>query len=240
MTKQHILAEIRRTAEGNGGVPLGRERFFQETGIKESDWSGVYWARWSDSIEEAGFAANRLQGAYDEDLLLERYAALVRELGKVPVNPELRLKRRTDPTFPSHNTFARFGDKQRLLTRVIEFCRSRSNLGDVVQICLAQIQEPNLDSRKHYKLADDEFGFVYLIQSGRFYKIGRTNALGRREYELSIQLPEKAVTLHSIRTDDPIGIEAYWHKRFESRRKNGEWFELTREDVAAFKRRKFM
>jgi hypothetical protein len=83
-------------------------------------------------------------------------------------------------------------------------------------------------------------GYDYLIKVGRHYKIGRSNAMGRREYELSIQLPEKSRTIHTIRTDDPSGIEAYWHKSFDSKRKNGEWFELTSVDINAFKRRKFM
>ena len=87
---------------------------------------------------------------------------------------------------------------------------------------------------------NETFGFVYLIRSGRYHKIGHSNAVGRREYELAIQLPEKATTVHSIKTDDPVGIEAYWHKRFESRRKNGEWFELSAAEVKAFRRRKFM
>lgn len=88
--------------------------------------------------------------------------------------------------------------------------------------------------------ATPEYGFVYLLKSGRFYKIGKTNAVGRRERELAIQLPEKATVIHSIKTDDPTGIEEYWHKRFRDRRRNGEWFELEPSDIAAFRRRKFM
>ena len=86
----------------------------------------------------------------------------------------------------------------------------------------------------------DAFWFVYLVKSGRFYKIGRSNALGRRERDLAIQLPEKVKVMHSIKTDDQSGIEEHWDKRFAGRRTNGEWFELTADDVVAFRSRKFM
>ncbi len=46
ITKQNILEAIQRTAKENGGVPLGRERFEKETGIKPYDF-GKYWAKFS-------------------------------------------------------------------------------------------------------------------------------------------------------------------------------------------------
>jgi hypothetical protein len=111
VTKDHILREIRRTAEENGGVPLGRVRFFTATGIGNSDWLGKIWARWGDALREAGFKANEPQGAYDEDNLLEAYIRLARELGRFPVEAELRMQRRRDANFPSHSTFRKFGGR---------------------------------------------------------------------------------------------------------------------------------
>jgi len=68
------------------------------------------------------------------------------------------------------------------------------------------------------------------------YKIGKTNDTVRRGNEIRIQLPERTDLIHSIKTDDPSGIEAYWHKRFETKRMNGEWFDLNSSDIKAFKR----
>ena len=79
------------------------------------------------------------------------------------------------------------------------------------------------------------------MKYAKFYKIGRSNSsVGRRNYELNVQMPEEVTLIHEIKTDDPVGIEAYWHKRFEDKRKSGEWFDLDLKDVQAFKRRKFM
>jgi hypothetical protein len=242
MDKQYILDEIRRTATANGGVPLGRARFRHETGIRESDWSGRFWTRWADAVKEAGFEPNALQVAFPEEELLDHFVILIRELGHFPTNAELRLKASQDPTFPSHNVWPqRFGPKRRLVKRLLEFCSQGSELADVRSICIAIAAEAEKDSEKpNLDQGGLIFSFVYLLKSGRYYKIGRSNAVGRRERELAIQLPEKAETLHVIRTDDPVGIEAYWHNRFASKRKNGEWFALDPADISMFKRRKFM
>lgn len=222
MTQAYILDEIKRTAEANGGQPLGRQRFYAETGIKETDWSGKYWVRWSDALREAGYSPNQFQSAYDEQFLLEKLATLVQELGHFPVIAELKLRARQDVEFPSHNTFARFGGKAKLTTRLAAFCQQQGGYEDVVAICTPISSNGGPEALHSTTEKYETFGFVYLLKAGRYYKIGRTNAVRRRERELAIQLPERAVILHSIKSDDPAGIEAYWHKRFIDRRKNGE------------------
>jgi len=88
MTKALILDQIRRTAAENDGVPLGRDRFLTQTSIKEADWLGKYWVRWSDAIREAGYEPNIMKGAYDDTFLLDKLVGLIRELGHFPVKAE--------------------------------------------------------------------------------------------------------------------------------------------------------
>lgn len=241
MDKRHIVDEIKRTAASNGGSPLGVRRFATETGIKISDWEGRYWARWSDALQEAGFAANALQLSYRDDELFEQVIPLVRHLGRLPTKAEFRMAARDKGGLASDRTFRKhFGTVTEFASRLRSYCSGRDELNDIATICAAVVQ---IAGRRHQDITDEktsEFGFVYLIRSSEYYKIGRSNSVGRRQYELAIQLPNKAQTVHEIRTDDPIGIEAYWHNRFAAKRKNGEWFELAAADIAAFRRRKFM
>lgn len=218
---------------------MGRLRFFRETGIKESDWKGKYWARWNDAVTEAGLEPNQKTSAYEEGLLIEKFISLMRELGRFPVVAEIRMKVRTDPSFPNDKTFGRFGPKHEFAAKILDYCRTRSGYGDVTALCTPIAHHPGANA-EDVNGSQMVVGYVYLMKSGKFYKLGRSNAAGRREYELGIQLPEKLKTVHVIRTDDPAGIEAYWHRRFEEKRKNGEWFDLGATEVSAFKRRKFM
>jgi len=163
----------------------------------------------------------------------------MRELSRFPVVAEIRMKVRKDPSFTNDETFGQFGSKPEFAAKILDYCRTRSGYEDVIALCgaIAQPLHPKNEETDQSEIVID---CVYLMKSGKFYKLGRSNAAGRREYELGIQLPEKLKTVHVIRTDDPAGIEAYWHQRFEMKRKNGEWFDLDAADVAAFKRRKFM
>jgi hypothetical protein len=238
MNKQHIINEIKRTAEKNNGIPFGIKRFYTETGIRQSDWLGKYWARWSDALIEAGYEPNQWQIAYDDEWVAEKLIFFIRELGRYPVKAELLMRARQDKSFPSEGVFRRLGKKAEVASMILKYCEGKDGFDDVAQIC-----RPIADSNPPDSSPSAEgprLGYVYLMKSGRYYKIGKTDALGRREYELGIQLPEKIATIHAMKTDDPIGIEAYWHKRFQDKRKRGEWFDLTPEDVKAFRRRKFM
>ncbi|HEY1855238.1 MAG TPA: hypothetical protein VGG40_11680, partial [Solirubrobacterales bacterium] len=87
--KDHIVSEIRRLAKENGGEPLGRSRFSKETGIREGDWLGRYWARWSDAIREAGLEPNEMQSRVEEEDAIRRLAIETRRLGHLPTYAEL-------------------------------------------------------------------------------------------------------------------------------------------------------
>ncbi len=234
MNKEDILAEIRRTAEERGGEPPGMKLFRTLTGISEHDWRGKIWARWSDALVEAGYAPNEWQAAVPDEAVLDQLIDVIEKRGKFPTQAELKLIRSGDPTFPSMRVFRRLGPKPNLASRVIARCVEIGGHVRVLEIC-APIAQKARRASPDPDLRDPVIGEVYLMKSGRYYKIGRSNSVGRREYELSTQRPEGLTRIHVIRTDDPAGVESYWHRRFADRRKTGEWFDLSPADVSAFK-----
>ncbi len=215
-------------------------KFYRVTGIKESDWSGRYWARWSDALAEAGYPPNALQGPLDELDLLRSLVEAIDSLGKWPTSAELRLYGRSVADFPSHNTFRRLGSKLSQARAILTHSDELGTPTQVLAICEAITASYVENSEPSDRPTARPKGSVYLVRSGRFHKIGHANDTARRAYELRLLLPEKVIVVHQIETDDPVGIEAYWHRRLADRRANGEWFSLTADDIAAFKARKSM
>lgn len=137
--------------------------------------------------------------------------------------------------FPSHATFtSRFQGRSEVLQKLAQWIEATGECRDIFELIPKSVAATPPVRRSAVKE-----GLVYLIKSGPHYKIGRSDQLERRVKEIRTALPEAAILVHSIRTDDPAGIEAYWHRRFADRRANGEWFKLNATDVAAFRRRKY-
>lgn len=241
MTKTQIINEIKRTAAANGGIPLGWRKFATETGIRDLDWKGKLWARWGDAVREAGFTPNEMKQAYSESELLDKYAKLALDLGRLPAVVDTRMTASSGEKFPNWKTLMnQFGGKPQLIAKLREYCQARVEYAPVVPLCDRYAASRNSEEPDEPPRGATQIGFVYLMKSAKYYKIGKANATGRRHRELAIQMPERLIFVHEIKTDDPFGIEKYWHNRFAEKRRGGEWFELNAADVAAFKRRKFM
>lgn len=233
--KDKIVSEIQRLAAEAGGAPPGSRQFQAITGIKESAWRGIHWARWNDALVEAGFSPNLLpsERRIPDDTMFQHLAEACRHFGTFPTVAELRLYGRSRSDFPNFKTIERrFGGFSQLGAQVASWAAGQPSYQDVVGLLGGTSPLPATAPRR-------QDGSVYLLQSGAFFKIGRSDDLERRVKEITVALPDKTILVHAISTDDPPGIEAYWHRRFAGSRANGEWFKLTRADVAAFKRRKF-
>lgn len=234
--RDFILQEIRRLASANDGQAPGQKLFAKETGIAEHQWLGKFWARWGDALTEAGFKPNDWNGKSDANTVLSGVIVACRHYGRLPTNPELKMLRRTNPLVPLPNVIqSSFGRRSDMIAALAKHVETDEALSDVA----AMLPEQSNEALPRQLSSKPVEGFVYLIKSGDFYKIGRSDDAERRFKQITIALPDKAELFHTIRTDDPPGIEAYWHRRFADSRANGEWFKLTSQDIVAFKKRKF-
>ena len=170
--REYILDEIRRTADENEGNALGRQKFEAATGIRKHDWLGKYWTRWGDAIEEAGLQKNQLQQAFSKDEILKIIAEFIRDHRKFPTEPELRLARKNDPSFPSHNTFAsHLGNRANRARLVVSQFKNEPEFAEAVEICQEIIDVESdvcLEETGCTESADESsWGFVYLIRYGK-------------------------------------------------------------------------
>jgi Meiotically up-regulated gene 113 len=244
--KDFILHEIRRTAALNGGRPVGARRFETESGIAEHEWRGSLWARWGDALSEAGFAPLEWTTGSTPEEILGVLAKLVRQYGKYPTVSEILIAKRNDQGVPTPKAMSRkLGSKAEAVAKLRRYCAAREEFADVSAILTNEptdgiIVKDNNGSKIGPRKSKPT-GYVYLVKSGKLYKIGYSENHWRRKSELHKQTSEGISEVHTISAiDDAPGIERYWHERFKEKCQRGEWFDLSPEDISAFKKRNVM
>lgn len=207
--------------------------------MKKDQLLGKFWAKWNDAITEAGLQTMEFcNPRMEKETVLEAFAQLIETLKKWPTQTELLLERSRNESFPSLKVVRRVRNMPDFVSRLSEYCTADENLSIAAKIAAERMEaeqvEPRLDGHAPIN------GYVYIMRSGRRYKIGRTTSPSRRHREVRLDLPDPTTLIHTIPTDDPAGIESYWHLRFSSKRvRDTEFFTLDASDVAAFERRKY-
>lgn len=239
-TKDEILNRIRLEAAKNGEIPLGQKKFATVTGIPPHAWRMKYWARWNEAVAEAGFAPNSwATRVHGDEVLVLKLADLALELGHYPTEGERGMKHRSDAAFPWPKTFReRLGDKQQQVRLLMEFATSNPSHRAVFEMC-TPLETATVEDGVPRSVNASVPHRVYLAYSHslKLFKIGETDDVNRRLREIRSDVPGPIDEVHVLETDDPAGIEQYWHRRFRERKRINEWFDLTPGDVEAFKSR---
>ena len=237
MDRPQLLRRLNQLAQERGGH-IAFRAFVEATGVSERWLRDQPWFKgWNALLEEVGLQTKTFRvEKTPPSRIAEAVAELATRLGKWPTEDELRRERAENSTFPSPTIISPLRRSGELARLIVELASVRGELAAAASIA-SKHQTPESSA----PAADERVkGYVYMLRSGKRYKIGKSTDPSRRFREVRLELPEETNQVHAIATDDPSGIEAYWHQRFaEKRVRSTEFFTLSAEDVRAFKRRKY-
>lgn len=97
------------------------------------------------------------------------------------------------------------------------------------------------DSYREQNFSDEENdkqhkeGYVYLMAGNGYCKIGKSKDVQARHRQLGIKMPFPIQVEHYIQCADMHSVEEYWHHLFREKRLEGEWFNLTEDDISLFR-----
>jgi hypothetical protein len=239
MTKDTIIKRIRELAAERGDH-VSFNAFLSETGIKDK-WlrRQEWWTGWNNLLSEIGLETRKFAVLRTpEPRIAEAVAVVIEREGRWPTEDDLARERKKDHSFPSLGVISplrRSGTLAKLIVALGETSGQFSKASMIAKKHLPADKD-TVDSGPNEKVK----GYVYMLRSSRSYKIGKSTDPSRRYREVRLELPDETHQVHTIPTDDPTGIEAYWHQRFAAKRiRNTEFFTLDANDVQAFKRRKY-
>lgn len=78
-------------------------------------------------------------------------------------------------------------------------------------------------------------GYVYIFKSELGYKIGYTQRTPEKRLKEFSKLPYKIDLYHSTKVENPRRIEKQLHQVYENYNINGEWYDLSDDDLIKIK-----
>jgi Meiotically Up-regulated Gene 113 (MUG113) protein len=249
--RAQIVEQIRDIAAETGGAPPELRQFEKMSGIRRHRFIGSIWARWPDALQEAGLRPKGAKGRLRNADMLTAFAQLARSLGRVPTVDDVKVHRAEGGNLPCYKSYAEhFGGSRGLLRALKCWAAASPDCADIAAMIRHARSGRRHRRRRNFRVRrtgalcarlllpetrPQARGAVYLLRCGRLYKIGCSRTPDRRVPELQRGWPLTLKLMCMIETDDPFGLEAYWHRRFLEKRTRGEWFRLSAEDVAAFR-----
>ena len=119
--------------------------------------------------------------------------------------------------------------------RILRYPERTARLQAAAELSLAVMARKNERASPRYQNREVERsarpGWIYLVGGSGVYKIGKSIDIPGR-LRAFLQLPFPTRLVHSIPTDDMVWAEACMHRTFAHCRMNGEWFDLSPDDVA--------
>ena len=237
MTKEKIIIEYKKIKKELGHKPSSTE-FYKYSNVSKRMLGKAFGScAYSKLTEACGDIPNPFSSRKSNlTEILQQYGELIRKLEKLPAIVEWE-NENLKPSVPgievSHNL-----KWSEIPQKFYEFAKNDDKWKDIINKFFSNTSFKNDDINTNS--ANQSHGHVYLLKHDNAYKIGKSFDVTRRYKEIKVQMPHDTEEIHVIETDDPSGIEAYWHNRFKDKKLKGEWFNLSREDIKAFKKRKFM
>jgi hypothetical protein len=231
-TAEQIIVRLKEAVDRNGGQPPSSRSFLKEAGLNQRDLIRAGWPTYGALLKSQGFQPAVMKRGFTDDEVFRPLAELTVRLGHFPTQSEREVERHRNPAFPSSEAYLRRGRRAMLEHALRAWCEATHDFSELVPKLkqaagAAQIPGPIVK------------GYVYMLRdgnSGKRVKIGKESVEGARQAAAATWLGNPRA-IHRIATDDPDGIEEYWHERFKKAGKHvvRELFDLLPSDIAAFK-----
>lgn len=103
-----------------------------------------------------------------------------------------------------------------------------------VLIEIEHTQQYHIKDKIIPKLLNFEFGYIYFVKSQYGYKIGKAKDLNKRLRTFDVKLPFETECKYYFRTHNMRLSEMATHDYFVDYRLNGEWFNITSQQIGEY------